>query len=274
MALVGVPGARAWRGRAGAGPRRGRQIASEAAERRMDLAETPGGRAGGAAGVTARPVGVGLGRAPTWPGCRGASNASGGSGRERPPGGEVERPRDVDRVVALVHARRLEVVRDVRARPGWREDAGQAAPRRSAPPRGARGGRCASRAPTCESLRWTITSRSSPIARVERARAPRRRRPARTGRCPAPHRWAVSRQKPSPRVGDAPRAASASAISASSSSVDAEREPAPGRVLEHEHRPVRPRRRPRAEDPGDAVGEPGDAGRRPRPCRDASRCGR
>ena len=67
---------------------------------------------------------------------------------ERPPGRQVAGPGHVDRVVALVHAGRLEVVGRRARGAGWRQDRRQARRRRSGRPRGARGGRHASRAPT------------------------------------------------------------------------------------------------------------------------------
>ena len=153
--------------------------------------------------------------------------------RERPARGEVVRPGDVDRVVALVHAGRLEVVRDV-PEVGVAEQAARARPRRSGRRRRARDGRSASRAPDRESLRWTISSRSRPIARRSGRRHRRPRRRCRS-RSPRPRR-APCRGRSRAARGRSPAAAIASAISASSSTVVPSPNAAAGRVLEHERR--------------------------------------
>ena len=205
--------------------------------------------------------------------------------RERPPGGEVARPGDVDRVVALVHARRLEDVRRRRAGRGWREDGRAARPRRSGPPRRARGGRSREPSSDCESLRWTIASRSSPI-RASNALEELVDR-ARVGEIVpgAPGMGGVEAEADA-RVGRCPRAAIASASAASSSTVDAQRRTrrrrsSRGRVAARPRRsvvglgedPLRRRRRagrcrastpaPRCEPDVDVDEPRAEAGRRP-----------
>ncbi len=180
---------------------------------------------------------------------------------ERPSRGDVTGPRDIDRVVALVHPGRLEVVR--RRAPATDGQAGDASRRRRSAP----APRCSCRStrePSSdfESLRWIMTSRSRPMRPSKSAR--NRSVAAGSDRSiPAAQAWAASRQKPS-RSRSMPCARQASAMSASSVTFVPRPKPLPGAVLEHDHRPIgRPVDLGRHQ--GEPVGQSGDPGRHARP---------
>ena len=114
----------------------------------------------GCGGFTRRPVG-------RWRPGAGAADQErlGRQVGEGPAGRQIPGPGEVDRVVALVHARRLEEVDGVGERRMAEQVARPRAPIWPAP-------RCSCRSvrePSSdrESLRWTMTSRSSPIRVVE-----------------------------------------------------------------------------------------------------------
>ena len=105
-------------------------------------------------------------------------------------------------------------------------------------------------APTRESLRWTMTSRSRPIRASNSARKASMASGSPTS-MPAPQACAVSRQNPTRSAGT-PRASRASAMAGELVEVDAEAPAAARRVLEHEHRCARRRRRGRDRAPAPA----------------------